>query len=594
MALKRKAPSDGASISKRLQKQHVEDNIGESNLQITADKAINPLTPSDLGSVDEYVHSDDGGDAEHSARVSPSVMSHDMQDTPATPMSTTSSRYPSELKTIRCPFEGCDKAFNRPARLQEHIRSHNNERIFNCEFEGCEKSFLRPSHLAHHVKSAHSNIRDYPCDRPGCTKSFVNGSRLRRHLAAHDGRDQHRCTEYPPCNETFRKHSTLQKHITTVHKNLKPFPCTKLHPATGEKCEMAFDTAGNLRNHESRVHSEKRFTCVECAESHAEQQSGIGQQDDDASQDFSFPSYASLQDHIRTVHPPQCPQCPLVCSTSRELRRHLEVAHGDVSLEDRKVFPCNFNGCDRSFTRLGNLNVHIRTVHEGEKRFVCGEADLSSSKKVEGWDGIGCGSRYGSKLALEDHIRTHHMGLKNLKSMRRERLGLERKSQQQNGSVTTLSALTGQGYVEDSGRQIACFLETCSHRFHRDYDLWVHMTTKHGLEQENVENLFLHRALMADDSAAGNSLGMYGLGLDQDEQYGHPLYNQGDGSSDVAHGSQSNDSLHLPTAQGLNADYLMQDIPDASGSGNIDSMIPSHDGMAFIDPVLSYSMNMEE
>ncbi|CAG8933199.1 unnamed protein product [Penicillium salamii] len=591
MALKRKASSEGIAIPKRLHQQHVEGSLGTSNRQITADKAIKLLTPiQDLDSIDEIVHSDDG-DPEYSARASPSAMSHEMHETPATPMSTTSSRYPSELKTIRCPFEGCDKAFNRPARLQEHIRSHNNERIFQCEFEGCDKSFLRPSHLAHHVKSAHSDIRDYPCDRPGCGKSFVNGSRLRRHLAAHDGRDQHRCTEYPPCNETFRKHSTLQKHITTVHKNLKPFPCTKLHPVTGEKCEMAFDTAGNLRNHESRVHSEKRFTCMECSESQSAQQPGL---ELDSDQDFSFPTYASLQEHIRTVHPPTCPQCPLVCSTSRELRRHLEVAHGDVSLEDRKVFPCNFNGCGRNFTRQGNLTVHIRTVHEGEKRFVCGEADLSKSKKVENWDGIGCGNRYGSKLALEDHIRTHHMGLKNAKAMRRERQGLAPRSQLPQKSVTTLSALTGQGYVEDSGRQIKCFDESCSHRFHRDYDLWVHMTTKHECSEDNIENLFLQRALLADNSgSAGNSLGMYGLEFDQDGQYSHHFYNEGD-SSDVAFGSQSNDSVHLPAQPGLNADYLMQDIPNGSDAGNIDSMIPSHDEMALIDPVLAYSMSMEE
>ena len=597
MALKRKASSEGASTPKRPQKHNVPDNFGQPNLQITADKAIEVLTIiPDLDMVHEDVPSV-ADDVEYSAPGTPSAMSHDMNDTPPTPMSTTSSRYPSELKTHRCPFEGCGKAFNRPARLQEHIRSHNNERLFQCEFEGCDKSFLRPSHLTHHAKSAHSDVRDYVCDRPGCTKSFVNGSRLRRHLAAHDGRDQHRCTDYPPCNETFRKHSTLQKHVTTVHKKQKPFPCAKLHPVTGEKCKMAFDTAGNLRTHESRVHTEKRFTCMECSENQQEQSSDMNQIEKDASQDFSFPTYASLQEHIRTVHPPKCPQCPMSCSTSRELRRHLEVAHGDVSLEDRKVFPCNFNGCERSFTRQGNLTVHIRTVHEGEKRFICGEADLSKSKKVKDWDGIGCGNRYGSKLALEDHIRTHHMGLKNAKAMRRERLGLKEKSQQEKTSVSTLSALTGQGYVEESGRQIKCFYDSCPNRFHRDYDLWLHMTSKHGCSEDNVENLFLQRALLADESGSGgNSLGMYGLGFDQDGQYNRPSYTGGDGSSDVAFGSQSNDSSYLPAQQGLNSDYLMQDdiSANASGNSNIDSMIPSHDEMGLIDPVLAYHFQMEE
>lgn len=140
----------------------------------------------------------------------------------------------------------------------------------------------------------------------------------------------------------------------------------------------------------------------------------------------------------------------------------------------------------------------------------------------------------------------------------------------------------------------SCFL------IYRDYDLWVHMTTKHECPEDNIENLFMQRALLADDSgSAGNSLGMYGLGFDQEGQYRHHAYTGGDNSSDIAFGSQSNDSSYLPAQPGLDSDYLMQDIPvDASANGNhsnnLDSMIPSHDEMAFIDPVLAYHLEMEE
>lgn len=487
-----------------------------------------------------------------------------MNETPATPFSTTSrQRYPSEFKTLRCPFEGCDKAFNRPCRLQEHIRSHNNERIYKCEHDGCDKTFLRPSHLQHHIKSAHTAVRDYICEHPGCGKSFVNGSRLRRHVATHEGKEGYRCTDYPPCNEGFRKHSTLQKHVMVAHLNQKPYPCGHVDPVTQEKCEMAFDTAGNLRNHQGRVHAEKRFTCTECAEN---------QQQQSSESDVSFPSYASLQEHIRTIHPPQCPECPLICSTARELRRHLEIAHGNVSLEERKIYGCTHPDCGRSFTKPGNLNVHIRTVHEGEKRFVCGETDLSNNKKVEGWDGIGCGKRYGNKLTLEEHIRVTHLGLPNSRK-RRQRAAAQKPAP---NTASTLSALTGHGYGEETGRQITCFYpDSCPHRFHRNYDLWVHMTTKHDCAEEEVQTLFMQRALLSDESGSGgNSLGIYGLGLDQDSQshYQNPY---AEDQSDVAFGSQSNDSTYLPSQPGLDSDYLMQDN-FAHEPGHLDSMIPSH------------------
>lgn len=510
-------------------------------------------------------------------------------ETPATPASTTSTRYPSEFKTHLCPFESCTKAFNRPARLQEHLRSHYNERLFACTHDGCDKTFLRASHLNHHTKSAHSGVRDYVCDRAGCGKSFVTGSRLRRHLAAHDGRDKYRCTEYPPCRETFRKHSTLQRHIMMAHLKQKPFPCPHADPVTGQQCSMAFETAGHLRAHESRLHTDKRFSCTECSQTALE-----NNDDNNKNSVTTFPTYALLQAHIRTAHPPQCPGCLITCSTSRELRRHLEVAHGNVSVEERKVFPCTVPGCDRSFTKKGNLTVHVRTVHEGEKRFACGETDLSSSKKVAGWDGLGCGKRYGTKLALEEHVRTAHLGFPNAKAERRQRLGLASRnndtSQQRNSNdnddinMSTLTTLTGAGYAEESGRHIPCFIETCAHRFHRDYDLWVHMSGKHGCPEDEIRDLFVQRALlMADGPGHENGraahqppqtqsselIGIYGIEFDTED---HP-YNQS-----VRSGGPGWDHDNSKTNR--------EGAKEAAKT----KIAPCDDDMALIDPVLAYNL----
>jgi general transcription factor IIIA len=342
---------------------------------------------------------------------------------------------------------------------------------------------------------------------------------------------------------------------------------------------MAFDTAGHLRAHESRIHTEKRFSCTECSQ-HTEGTPAI------------FPTYALLQAHIRSVHPPQCPNCALTCATSRELRRHLEVAHGDVSLEERKTFTCTVPGCDRSFTKKGNLTVHIRTVHQGEKRFICGETDLSSSKKVAGWTNDGCGKRYGSKLALEEHIRTAHLGYQNAKAERRARLGLTRdrdRARQHSHStasapgVSALAALTGDGYAEETGRHIACLVELCPHRFHRDYDLWVHMSGKHQFSEEETRDLFLRRALLAHEfgvSAPSSSEelfgGIYGLEFDTDPSSYDPYVLNGTGAIEA---SGAAESKPLPTH---GADVMMHD--------NVTSTIPTTgDDMALIDPVLAYN-----
>lgn len=606
MGRKRSSSGDYPS-PKRLQRQTAIDESGTLTYRIlkASLKLIDLVPASDP--IYEEAHSDvDYSSCDDTA----SIASDSLHDTPATPFSTasTSVRYPSELKTHRCPFEGCTKAFNRPARLQEHLRSHNNERLFSCTYDGCDKTFLRVSHLNHHVKSAHTGVRDYICDRPGCGKSFVTGSRLRRHIAAHDGRDKYRCTEYPPCDETFRKHSTLQKHVLSVHLKQKPFQCSHSDPHTGEKCTMAFESAGHLRAHESRVHTEKRFSCAECS-----QRANEGGDQTSMFPPTSFPTYSLLQAHIRTAHPPRCPNCSVTCSTARELRRHLEVAHGNVSLEDRRIFACTVPGCDRSFTKKGNLTVHIRTVHEGEKRFVCGETDLSTSKRVTGWSpSDGCGKRYGSKLALEEHIRTAHLGFQNSKAERRQRLGLTKKRHDSSTTTadnnsSTLATLTGEGYADETGRQIACFVDTCPHRFHRNYDLWVHMGSKHNYTEDDIRDLFLQRALLGDGSepVPGDVFGIYGLEFDNEDPSCDP-YNYTPAEPAVGHDQLpdlSTASFALdggteltafPQSGYFDSDIMMHDSATATAPvSESDSKIPNNinpDDMTMIDPFLDFGM----
>lgn len=337
---------------------------------------------------------------------------------------------------------------------------------------------------------------------------------------------------------------------------------------------MAFETAGHLRAHESRLHTEKRFTCTECSQ----------RMDTDSNENDStvtFPTYALLQAHIRTAHPPQCPNCLVTCSTSRELRRHLEVAHGDVSVEERKIFPCTVPGCDRSFTKKGNLTVHIRTVHEGEKRFACGETDLSTSKKVAGWDGLGCGKRYGTKLALEEHIRTAHLGFPNAKAMRRQRLGQQEQNDTNTNNPSTLATLTGAGYEEETGRHIACFIDSCAHRFHRDYDLWVHMGGKHGCSEDEIRALFLRRALLSanengqqQQEPSAEVFGIYGYEFDTGDPDPYESYIFGQPTSNYDTKEDEASAFGQTQTQGENAK----------------DEIPHDNDMALIDPVLAYNL----
>ena len=343
----------------------------------------------------------------------PSSPADSEPQTPRTP------RYPSEAKTIHCPYEGCQKSFNRNARLQEHLRSHTGERPFNCE--QCPKDFLRESHLKHHVKSAHTDERDYKCTWDNCDKSFATGTRLRRHQDAHKVKENYTCRGYEGCSMTFRKHDTLKRHIRVSHEGGVAFQCQHLAYGTDRKCGAAFETAEKLRNHERSKHDRSRFACTICKDEGAIN-TAVSQQS------ISFPTYAALQDHMTRVHPPVCTICDHSCKTSKELTRHLELAHGilpvieGVEEKPKKIFQCSYDGCGKQFSKSGNLLVHTRTVHEGRRDFVCGQTEVKlpdlSTIDLESLDLDGCGRDFTSKSSLEEHIRTTHL---NMGSRRAER-----------------------------------------------------------------------------------------------------------------------------------------------------------------------------
>ncbi|KAK4170756.1 hypothetical protein QBC36DRAFT_341352 [Triangularia setosa] len=337
----------------------------------------------------------DGNDAASDSASPPA----ETQTVEATSISTSrrGRKFPSDMKTIKCTFPGCDKTFNRPARLVSHLRSHNNDRIHRCTYEGCDKSYLEEKHLTQHIKGSHTHEKNYVCDVEGCGKAFVTNTRLKRHAAVHEGAERFRCRDYEGCSLSFRKRETLQRHIRTEHLGQAGFPC----PQDG--CEEGFDSAGALRRHTEREHGQLRFWCDECAKETDE---------DGEEKRVGFTTLNLLKTHARTEHR-ACPFCDKKIGRQSLLEEHMENVHSGKSVEERKDVPCNYPGCDSMFTRKSNMMTHYRSAHEGRK-FVCGEVNTFNTPDIADWNWQeeGCKATFVSKLKLEEHIRFVHLGRK--------------------------------------------------------------------------------------------------------------------------------------------------------------------------------------
>lgn len=368
------------------------------------------------------------------------------------------------------------------------MRSHNKERPFACTEDGCDKTFPRKDHLQRHIKNAHNdqNIeRTFVCDWEGCDKSFTSRGRLQRHKDVHESKFY--CTGYPPCKEIFRKQCTLDAHVKSEHLAVKPFPCSAIDPATGIRCTAGYQTEAALRKHMGKIHSgnmENAHFCMLCSPPDSEEALGVI---------FEPPSFSSKEEliqHNEEVHPPLCTLCGQRFKSTSNLKSHIDTVHADP--ESQPSYQCPHLECGSIFNRKHNLTVHIQTVHEHQFRYNCTPDALKSSKHPDllAWDGANaCGAAFKAKSSLDQHVRTHHLGLGNRKAQRKAR-----KEKQPDPSMLTL--LTGVGYEE--GRDLACAVAGCAFRFSRDRDLRRHMrSAAHDLSDEQIEELLRERAALS-------------------------------------------------------------------------------------------------
>ena len=265
-----------------------------------------------------------------------------------------------------------------------------------------------------------------------------------------------------------------------MHEGRKPYVCAFLRD-DAKRCNAGFDTAAKLKDHEGRLHEVKRYSCTICSTNRYSEESGV----DESGSLVVFPRYSALQEHVTTNHPPTCARCGLKCKSQATLKSHLEVIHGDSSIDKRRTHLCSQLDCGAGFTRQGNLNVHLRTVH-GDKRFVCGQLDKNSTKGVEAWDGAdACGSAFTSKARLLEHIKTAHLPLEPKRGAKPKKQEKRRRQKE----TSTLTRLTGSGYAEETGRHIGCLVPDCEWSFLREYDHEMHLQSHHGLADFEIQEI---------------------------------------------------------------------------------------------------------
>lgn len=236
-------------------------------------------------------------------------------------------------KKYFCSYSGCGKAYNRPALLRQHERTHTNERPYVCPVEGCDKSFFRKSHLKVHQHS-HQNNDEKPFQCRICGKGAISVQLLKRHELTHT--QKYKC-HYEGCTKAFYHYQSLRHHVDMDHKQI----------LTCDACNRRFQRPILLTEHKMKHHGELNMEVVLC---------------DFPGCFLTFKTSTMLQQHEKREHPRlTCEECGEVCVGQKALHTHMLIHDGG---KQAKLCKCIL--CDGSFVNKPELVKHYHDIHGGK------------------------------------------------------------------------------------------------------------------------------------------------------------------------------------------------------------------------------------
>lgn len=238
----------------------------------------------------------------------------------------------------------------------------------------CGKAFPSSTRYHKHVK-LHDAMRLCRCSFPGCGKNFKRKTHLDRHVNQHKAEKPFPCIE-PGCSRSFATRQKLASHANT-HRGLQ---CSV--------CELKFRKRAQLEHHTASHSKERQRSATAKAKSRTYLRHLPAKQHKCEKCEECFPLRSDLVAHQRAQHPKQfpCHECGKTYRSPSALRSHVSHIHLEI------VVPCTVPGCGLTFSSTVALSQHRRVVHLGLRPFSC----------------VKCGQTFAYKAILRRHCQVHH------------------------------------------------------------------------------------------------------------------------------------------------------------------------------------------
>lgn len=297
-------------------------------------------------------------------------------------------------ETITCLI--CDLNYKEKLKLTKHMRYKHINPDLDCD--ECDSKFRSITNLKHH-KLNHTGYMPFSCKV--CDKRFPLKYPLKHHMQVH-----HKLYACLTCSETFRTNKLLTEHMK-MHAIQKPAAGQRhvFQKSADEKqprslfrcdyCDTQFSAKKTLEHHleKNNSYNPSELICVNC--------------------DGQFESGCQYVCHFTNKHTDllTCLICDRQFSKMERLTVHMQRVH--ISTVQ---FKCN--ECDATFRQLCNLQQHQRT-HTGERPYkcsICGKSfPLNSTLKLHmrfhlderPYQCTVCGKMFHSAGLLTEHMKNH-------------------------------------------------------------------------------------------------------------------------------------------------------------------------------------------
>lgn len=278
---------------------------------------------------------------------------------------------------------------------------------FVCDY--CSRAFTRKYNLQTHIENCHLTAS---CLCEICERTFGSPAGLQLHLSRGHNRYGQPSPECDICGNIFSRKQNIISHMITVHLQGigQGIRC--------ELCDKVFTTEWNLKRHMNQFHNPdiQYPTCNDCNKIFKGKHSLIAhiQAMHNVSEkgiikchlcDKIYTNNRNLKRHIEMYHGEKgefrCDVCPKVYTSNQSLRRHIKTRHYTT---DNAEYTCEY--CNKTISGKENFYSHLSFFHRQDSNSV-DFSDVVSTKMLE-FVCVSCSKSFEDEPRLRHHVKNEH------------------------------------------------------------------------------------------------------------------------------------------------------------------------------------------